>query len=148
LKKMQSRLPAKLELKEFTIEKLQAKRRGHGLSLEDIGALISDEARAHGAEIDWISVLDPYAECDSGRSQPPKLSWERFNALLTVFPLPFGRVHGCVNREHDQEIQQRSRMRESCMSGSVRKASSDRRPYSTLLAWRRGDQRFKNRVAA
>jgi len=28
------------------------------------------------------------------RSQRPKLSWERFNALLKVFPLPFGRVHG------------------------------------------------------
>jgi hypothetical protein len=27
------------------------------------------------------------------RSQRPKLSWERFNALLKVFPLPFGRVH-------------------------------------------------------
>lgn len=65
LKKMQSRSPAKLELKEFTIEKLRAKGGGHGLSLEDIGKLICDEARVQGAEIDWISVLDPYAECDS-----------------------------------------------------------------------------------
>jgi hypothetical protein len=36
-----------------------------------------------------------------------------------------------ANRWHDQDTQQRSRMRESCMSGSVRGASSDRRLYST-----------------
>lgn len=39
---------------------------------------------------------------------------------------------GGATRWHDQEAQQRSRMRESCMSGSVRGASSDRRLYSTL----------------
>ena len=28
------------------------------------------------------------------RSQRSKLSWARFNALLKVFPVPVGRVHG------------------------------------------------------
>lgn len=31
------------------------------------------------------------------RSQRPKLSWERFNALRKVFPLPFGRVHALAS---------------------------------------------------
>jgi hypothetical protein len=37
-----------------------------------------------------------------------------------------------VTKWPDQVTRQRSRMRESCTSGSVRGASSDRRLYSTL----------------
>src|SRR5260370_36266697 len=39
-----------------------------------------------------------------------------------------------VTKWPDQVTRQRSRMRESCTSGSVRGVSSDRRLYSTLLA--------------
>jgi hypothetical protein len=88
---------------------------------------ISGNSRALGRF--RLQVMKAWRRVLLRRSQRPKLSWERFNALLKVFPLPFGRVHGW--RPTDGMI--KKPMRESCMSGSVREASSDRRLYSTLI---------------
>jgi len=41
-----------------------------------------------------LQVIKAWRRVLLRRSQRPKLSWARFNALLKVFPLPFGRVHG------------------------------------------------------
>jgi RNA-directed DNA polymerase len=41
-----------------------------------------------------LQVMKAWRRVLLRRSQRPKLSWERFNAILKVFPLPIGRVHG------------------------------------------------------
>ena len=53
---------------------------------------ISSNSRALGRF--RLQVMKAWRRVLLRRSQRPKLSWERFNALLKVFPLPFGRVHG------------------------------------------------------
>jgi hypothetical protein len=53
---------------------------------------ISGNSRALGRF--RLQVMKAWRRVLLRRSQRPKLSWERFNALLKVFPLPFGRVHG------------------------------------------------------
>jgi hypothetical protein len=41
-----------------------------------------------------LQVMKAWRRVLLRRSQRPKLSWERFNAILKVFPLPVGHVHG------------------------------------------------------
>ena len=53
---------------------------------------ISGNSRALGRF--RLQVMKAWRRVLLRRSQRPKLSWARFNALLKVFPLPFGRVHG------------------------------------------------------
>ena len=53
---------------------------------------ISGNSRALGRF--RLQVMKAWRRVLLRRSQRPKLSWERFNGLLKVFPLPFGRVHG------------------------------------------------------
>jgi hypothetical protein len=53
---------------------------------------ISGNSRALGRF--RLQVMKAWRRVLLRRSQRPKLSWERLNALLKVFPLPFGRVHG------------------------------------------------------
>jgi len=40
-----------------------------------------------------LQVMKAWRRVLLRRSQRPKLSWERFNAILKDFPLPRGRVH-------------------------------------------------------
>jgi hypothetical protein len=39
-----------------------------GLTLEALAALIKAEAEEHSARIDWLSIAEPYARCESGES--------------------------------------------------------------------------------
>jgi RNA-directed DNA polymerase len=41
-----------------------------------------------------LQVMKAWRRALLRRSQRPKLSWERFNAILRVLPLPFARIHG------------------------------------------------------
>src|SRR5206468_7090740 len=41
-----------------------------------------------------LQVMKAWRRVLRRRSQRPKLSWGRFKAILQVFPLPSGRVHG------------------------------------------------------
>jgi hypothetical protein len=53
---------------------------------------ISGNSRALGRF--RLQVMKAWRRVLLRRSQRPKLSWERFNGLLKVFPMPLGRVHG------------------------------------------------------
>ncbi len=41
-----------------------------------------------------LQVMKAWRRVLLRRSQRPKLAWERFNALLKVFPLPLARIKG------------------------------------------------------
>ncbi|MFZ4807223.1 MAG: FAD/NAD(P)-binding protein [Hyphomicrobiaceae bacterium] len=68
LKRMQSRAPAALNRRHFTLEALRATAAAQGLSLADLGQLVQQEAVAHGAVVDWDGALDPYRGCASAEA--------------------------------------------------------------------------------
>lgn len=83
------------------------------------------------------ATAKPTAEAVVGAVQRDPEGLPDTDRACTRLALPNGR---------DQVIRQRSRMRESCTSGSVRGASSDRRLYSTLSnRWRYAADPFDRR---
>jgi CO/xanthine dehydrogenase Mo-binding subunit len=69
--------------------------------LDDMVAVVGDHmwAAKKGLDalvIDWnegrLQVMKAWRRVLLRRSQRPKLSWERFNAILKVFPIPIGHV--------------------------------------------------------
>jgi hypothetical protein len=65
LKNAQSLCPAKLSRQYFTPSAMHAKAGADGLRLVDVAAAIRAEAQAHNIEVDWPSVIEPYAGCAS-----------------------------------------------------------------------------------
>ena len=67
LKGMQSRAPMKIARERFTLNGLRAAADERELTLEALAALLRAEAEAHGAELDWQALTDPYGDCgDAG----------------------------------------------------------------------------------
>lgn len=65
LKFMQSRAPKKLARTHLTADSLIASGEHNNLTLLDIKQRVQREAVAHGAGIDWYTVMDPYGSCRS-----------------------------------------------------------------------------------
>ncbi len=63
LKNMQSRSPTKIDRRHFTLDGLRGAAGDGGLDLTTVAKLIRDEAAAHGAEVDWQRVMEPYRDC-------------------------------------------------------------------------------------
>ena len=63
LKFMQSQTPTRLARTRLTADSLIASSKHNKLTLLDVKQRVQDEAAAHGAGIDWDTVMDPYGSC-------------------------------------------------------------------------------------
>lgn len=66
LKHLQSRAPMPIQRRYLTLPALQALATRGALTLEALQGLVDAEARAHGVDLDWPALLQPYAGCDGG----------------------------------------------------------------------------------
>ncbi|WP_425404916.1 FAD/NAD(P)-binding protein [Hwanghaeella sp.] len=67
LKKMQSRHLMQINRRHFTLSAFRqlAAEQG-GLTLDALADMVKAEATAHGADVDWQCVAEPYVECKDG----------------------------------------------------------------------------------
>ena len=65
LKYMQSRGPMRLSRAHFSAHAFNASANGGRLTLQDVKGHIQREAEAHGVNIDWEALDDPYRGCSS-----------------------------------------------------------------------------------